>query len=195
MQRIFSRLAFFLLLFLVLDAACTKPSRRTSTSPASTDTTATQQASVVVVHDTTLYDEAFVAGLSWQQEPIELLDNNIISGSDTFHFPADPKMNRTYRFHGKAGNDRYDLTVIRTRFTTLEYSLKNTNSKNFSVTKNGRATLDPLFFRDSSAAAFKDKSGECAIAILVLPGKNRKNKKEAVLGYGCDSKLEVHLKE
>jgi uncharacterized protein YceK len=154
----------------------------------------------IYIKDTSKYDPAFIAALDTYYEPIQLIDNFIITGKDTTYFPEDLPLNKKITFKGTTGKKNFALTVTRTNLTNLIYSFKRTDNDKTIDSISGRAILGPMFFLTSEndedsqtgdgygSSEYFDKSDNCWLAIRIGIGLDKNRKQRAKLAYGCEDK-------
>lgn len=101
----------------------------------------------IYIKDKSQYDPTFIDGLADYKEPVKLIDNYIVTGSDTTYFPDDLILNKPTKFTGIKGSNKYVLTITRTNLTNLTYNFQLTNNENKTLdTKSGKAILGSTFF-------------------------------------------------
>lgn len=159
------------------------------------------------IKDSTQYDRAFINGLSNYNEPLQLIDNYIVTGTDTTYFPEDIPLNNTIVFKATRDHKKYLLTVSRTSLTNVSYTFKLMDEKEkLMISKSGTAVLGSLFFLASEvdedtqtgesygSYEYWDKTNECWFALRIGHGNTPDGKQRAMVNYGCEDKNKQALK-
>lgn len=67
----------------------------------------------IVIKDSSQYDKVFIKELSAYNEPIQLIDNYLITGNDTIYFPLDIPLNKSVEFKATKDHKKYLLSVFK----------------------------------------------------------------------------------
>jgi len=163
----------------------------------------------VYIKDSSQYDTSFISGLSYG-EPIRLIDAMCIVGNDTVGFPNDLPTDSATVFKGAAPGNSFALTVTRSNFTNIVYTILVTDTrKNTTDSLSGTAVLKSSFFLASEvdydpeeeqgfgSSEYLDKKGTCDIIIRIGIGPDEKGRKRATIFGSCpnNSKLAVSLND
>lgn len=173
---------------------------KSGTEPLKTGTTNTGQSNIFI-KDPSQYDKIFIQGLYNYTDPLQLIDNHIISEGYTYWFPEDLQLNRTIVFKASRDKKNFLLSATRTSLTNLSYSFKLTNEKNKIIkSKSGKAVLGSMFFFGSemdedsetgegySSYEYWDNSGDCWFSLRIGHGNTPNEKQKAKITYGCEDK-------
>lgn len=97
---------------------------------------------------TSNYSKVFLDDLTSLQynEPIQLIDDFIIVGSDTTTFPKDLNIHQLYHFKATKDNQLFDLMVKRINATTLHFTFRLYENNSLLQTHRGEAHLGADFF-------------------------------------------------
>ena len=184
--------------------SCNSQSSKTegnsSTEPLKTELAA-ENKPTIFIKDSSLYDPAFVKGLKDYNEPLQLIGNYVIAGTDTIWFPEDLPLNKHLEFKATKDHQNYLLSVSRTNLTNLSYSFQLTDEKDKLIdSKSGNAVLGSMFFlasetdNDSETGEvygsyeYWDNSNDCWFAIRIGHGNTPNGKQRAIVNYGCEDK-------
>jgi hypothetical protein len=150
--------------------------------------------------DKSQYDKTFLDGLAEFNEPIELIDNYILTGTDTTYFPEDLILNKKTTFSAVNDSNKFYLTVTRTNLTNINYEFQLLDKDNrIIVSKLGKAILSSGFFLATESDIdtemggygsneYWDKSNNCWFSARIGIGKDGNGKQRAKLNYSCDDK-------
>lgn len=154
----------------------------------------------IYIKDKSQYDKTFLDGLSDYNEPIKLIDNYIITGTDTTYFPEDLTLNKKTIFIAKNDSYKFFLTVTRTNLTNINYEFQLLDKDNGIIDrKSGQAILGSGFFLasegdidtemgDYGSYEYWDKSNGCWFSTRIGIGKDDNGKLRAKVIYSCDDK-------
>lgn len=154
----------------------------------------------IYIKDKSQYDQTFINGLADFKEQIKLIDNYIITGTDTTYFPEDLKLNTKTTFTASKDNHKFSMTVTRTNFTNINYNFQLLDKDNAVIdSKSGQAILGSGFFLapegdiDTEMGGYGsyeywDKSNNCYFSARIGIGKDENGKQRAKLNYSCDNK-------
>lgn len=172
-----------------------------STADSSKTELASKSQSTIVIKDSSQYDQAFIKGLSGYKDPLQLIGNTIIAGSDTTYFPEEFPLNKTVNFKAAKDHKKYMLSVTRTNLTNLSYSFQLSDEKDQLIdSKSGNAVLGPMFFLASetdqdtqtgewyASNEYWDITNNCWFAVRIGQGKDSHQKQRAMINYGCEDK-------
>lgn len=187
---------FFLLSTLLMLSCSNKPGKADLET---TSETADKLHTEIYVKDKSQYDQAFIDELAAYNEPIQLVDNFIVAGTDTTLFPDDLALNSATIFRGSKDNNEFELKVTRTSLTNLRYMFHYNNiGLQTDYTKSGTAILGAMFFLTSEAdkdsqtgedylsTEYWDKTNDCWLSIRIGIGTDNEGKLRAKLTYGCE---------
>jgi hypothetical protein len=160
----------------------------------------------IYIKDKSQYDSIFIDQLSGFEWSIKLVDNYLIIGADTTHFPDDLPLNKQTSFKAINDNKTYDLMLTRVNQTTLKYTFKLTNNKNILIQDSGSAVLLPAFFlapegdedevKKEGYGVYEYYSREikgCTTGIRVEIGKDKNGKQRAKIDYDCNDSSKTFL--
>lgn len=176
-------------------------------SQKSTDGTSSDSASVeslkkgnIEVVDKTNYSSAFIdelVAVNYEQ-PIKLMKEYMIAGSDTIGFPSDLTLNKPVVFLGNKDSKQYKLEITRINHTSVNYKFELTdNTKKVLLSETGQATLNALFFlgsesdEDENQEAYEaiaytanNTESNCFFSVRLETGAGEKGR--AKVSYGCN---------
>ena len=160
----------------------------------------------IYIKDKSQYDKAFIDGLSDYNEPIKLIDNYIITGTDTTYFPSDLTLNKTIVFKGTKGNNHFVLSVKRVNLTNLNYNFEIIDKNNEPIElKTGKVTLGSMFFLASEVDEdvetgegygsydYWQKTNDCILSIRIGIGNDANGKLTAKIAYNYNDKSKKTL--
>lgn len=152
------------------------------------------------VKDKSQYDKTFLDGLADFNEPIKLIDNYIITGTDTTYFPEDLFLNKKTTFSAINHSNKFFLTVTRINLTNINYEFQLIDKDNEIIDhKSGQAILCSGFFLAAEgdidtemggygSYEYWDKSNNCWFSTRIGIGKDDNGKQRAKVSYSCDDK-------
>ncbi len=154
--------------------------------------------SKIFVKDRSHYSQIFIDQLSTYSEPVSLVDEYVVTGTDTTYFPKDLALKSWMLFKAAKGDLVYLIDVSRLNLTDLDYRFRVIDKDGATVfTKMGRAVLAATFFlaaemdedieMDESYGSneYWDKTDECAFSIRVGIGRDDKGRNRLSLTYSC----------
>lgn len=160
----------------------------------------------IIIKDSSQYDKAFIKGLAGYKEPIQLIDNYILTDYDTIYFPEDIPLNKTVDFKATKDHKKYLLSVSRTNLTNLSYSFKLTDEKDKLIdSKSGNAVLGSSFFfgyemdEDTQTSEgygsyeYWDNNNDCWFSVRIGISNDPNGKQRAMINYGCEDKSKQAL--
>lgn len=193
----------YILTLTLLLLSCSSKTRKT-VDKVSVDTlqtiTADKVQSDIYVEDKSQYDHSFIEGLADFKVKIKLIDNYIITGSDTTYFPEDLAVNKRTSFIASKDNNKFLLTVTRTNLTDINYEFQLIDKDNSIIdSKSGKAILGSGFFfapegdidtemGGYGSNEYLDKSNNCWFSARIEIGKDDNGKLRAKVNYSCDDK-------
>jgi hypothetical protein len=161
---------------------------------------ADKKQSDIYIKDKSQYDQSFIDGLSDFKEQIKLIDNYIITGTDTTYFPEDLAINKRTTFIASKDNNKFLLTVTRTNLTNINYEFQLIDKDNAVIdSKSGQAILGSGFYLGTEgdidtemggygSYEYWDKSNNCWFSARIGIGRDGNGKQRAKLNYSCDDK-------
>ena len=159
----------------------------------------------IFIKDESLYDKAFIEGIEEYKEQIKIIDNYIITGTDTTYFPNDLLLNKDTHFKGKKDANYYLLTVKRINLTTIIYNFEIIKNNETVSSKTGKAIINSMFFIASEmdedtkfnegygCYEYADNSNECSFYIRIGIGLDDNGKHRASLNLKYNDKKNEHL--
>lgn len=158
----------------------------------------------IYIKDKSQYDQAFINGLADFKEQIKLIDNYIITNTDTTYFPEDLALNKKTTFTASKGNNKFFLTVTRTNLTNINYEFKLIDKDNNIIdSKTGKAILtsgvflapegEPDFETGDSffSNEYKMNNEKVWVVIKIGMDKDYEGKKRAKIIFGHIEKLKM----
>ncbi|MDD5571835.1 MAG: hypothetical protein PHD97_11865 [Bacteroidales bacterium] len=155
----------------------------------------------IYIKDKSQYDQSFIDGLADFNESIKLIDNYIITGTDTTCFPEDLTLNKKTIFTAIKDKNKFLLIVTRTNLTNINYEFQLLNKDNSIIdSKSGKAILSSGFFLapegepdlqtgDSFVSnEYRTENDNFWLIIKVGMDKNYKGKKRAKITFGYKDK-------
>lgn len=154
----------------------------------------------IYIKDQSQYDKTFIDGLAEFKEPIKLIDNYIITGTDTTYFPEDLILNKKTTFTAMNDSNKFILTVTRTNLTNINYEFQLLDSDNKIIVNTlGKAVLPTGFFLAPEgdidtemggygSTEYLDKSDNSWFSARIGIGKDGNGKQRAKLIYSCAAK-------
>lgn len=166
-----------------------------------------EQPSNIFIKDKSKYSQVFIDDLTKNyKEPVKIIDNYIVLGSDTTFFPNDLALNQATIFKGTKGNNNYKLTLTRTHETTLNFTFIQTDKDGKILnTQVGEAVLGAMFFlaaeededetNETTYGAYQYGKTEkdCWLSVRVGIGKDDNGKKRAKIIFGCQDSTQKTL--
>jgi len=162
---------------------------------------ADKKQSDIYIKDKSQYDQSFIDGLSDFKEQIKLIDNYIITGTDTTYFPEDLAINKRTTFIASKDNNKFLLTVTRTNLTNINYEFQLIDKDNAIKDSNsGLAILGSGFFLGTEGEPdiqtgdsfvgyeYRTENNKFWLVIKVGMDKNYKGKKRAKISFGYKDK-------
>lgn len=158
---------------------------------------ADKQPQNIYIKDKSQYDQTFIDGLSEYHEPIRLIDNFMLIGSDTTYFPDDLALDKKTTFTASKDNNKFLLTVTRSNLTNINYEFQLLDKDNSIIdSKSGVAILASGFFLapegeddpETGDSFFSNEyridNEKVWIVIKIGMDKNYEGKKRAKIIYG-----------
>jgi hypothetical protein len=183
---------------------CNTQTNKKTVEQNSADTTQTNSTSNqrqdIYINDKSQYDQTFINGLADFKEEIRLIDNYIITGTDTTYFPEDLAINNSTTFIASKDNNKFLLKVTRINMTNINYEFQLIDKNNGIVDrKSGQAILGSGFFLAPEgdidtemggygSSEYWDKSNNCCFSVRIGIGKDDNGKQRAKVNYSCDDK-------
>lgn len=139
----------------------------------------------IFVKDSAQYDPNFIAQLvelhqNFQGEPLSLIDNLILIGTDTVYLPGELPLNQMRWFKGSKNGIDFSLSLKRVNQTNLSYTLKRTGQAGKLIdSKQGTAILNAGIILASeidederggegySSFEYWDKADHCEFSIRI----------------------------
>ncbi len=110
-------------------------------------TTLEKAQNAIFIKDKSLCDKTFIDGLSGFGEKIKLIDNYIITNSDTTYFPEDLPLNKRIAYTADDENNKFILRLMRTNMTNVNFEFQLLDlDDNIVDVKTGIAILGSGFF-------------------------------------------------
>lgn len=101
----------------------------------------------IFVKDESLYDKTFINGLSEFGEQIWLIDNYIVTNTDTTYFPEDLPLNKRISYTAVDENNKFMLRLTRNNMTNVHFQFQIFDiADNIIDTKTGTVILGSGFF-------------------------------------------------
>lgn len=155
----------------------------------------------VEITNTSDYSKAFIDELvaGKYEQPVKLTGDYIITGTDTFSFPAVLPLSKPTTFVADKDNKHYELEITRTNLSSVNFKFELTdNTKKVLHTEKGEASMSPFFFLGAESDedeneemydvipyTMNDAAGNCYFSLRVESAADANGKQKARVNYGC----------